>query len=325
MNKIDDAISKITISQSKVVIIKGIIFLVTIILVCLKIIGQDVGWQHVIDSMKIFDENKGMLMIAVMLMPVNWTIEAMKWKLLVSKLESLTIWEALKGVICGLSLGFVTPRSIGEYIGRILMLNSKNRELMIGPIFLGRISQMLITLLFGTWGIAVYIANGSSLERNHLVLIAFSIMVIVMVLVLIFRLPKLETNNFIIQRFYKWVKIIPAYNFKQVAQLLWLSFLRYLVFSIQFVILLKMFLPELNMIDLFSGVSWIFLIKSIVPSFNFLADLGIRELSALQFFDSYEVIELNILTGTLSLWILNLLIPSILGTVLLWRMNIINK
>ena len=77
--------------------------------------------------------------------------------------------------------------------------------------------------------------------------------------------------------------------------------------------------------DLFSGATWIFLIKSIVPSFNFLADLGIRELSALQFFESYGAIELNILTATLSIWILNLLIPSILGTVLLWRMNIINK
>jgi len=264
-------------------------------------------------------------MIAVMLMPVNWMFEAMKWKLLVSKLESLTIWEALKGVICGLSLGFVTPRSIGEYFGRILMLKGNNRELMVGPIFLGKISQMLITLLFGTWGIAVYIASGSSLERDYFVLIAFSIMAIVFVIVVIFKLPKLETNNFIIQRFYRWVKIIPAYNFKQVVQLLWLSFLRYLVFSIQFVILLKMFLPALKLMDLFSGITWIFLIKSIVPSFNFLADLGIRELSALQFFESYGANELDILTGTLSIWILNLLIPSILGTVLLWRMNIISK
>ena len=180
MNKIDDVISKITISKSKVVIIKGIIFLVTIILVYLKITTQDVGWQHVVDSVRIFSENKWMLMIAVMLMPVNWTIEAMKWKLLVSKLESLTIWEALKGVICGLSLGFVTPRSIGEYFGRILMLKGNNRELMVGPIFLGKISQMLITLLFGTWGIAVYIASGSYLERDYFVLIAFSIMAIVL-------------------------------------------------------------------------------------------------------------------------------------------------
>ena len=121
------------------------------------------------------------------------------------------------------------------------------------------------------------------------------------------------------------VKIIPAYNFKQVAQLLWLSFLRYLVFSFQFVILLKMFLPKLNLMDIFSGTTWIFLIKSIVLSFNFLLDLGIRELSALQFFESYGVSEVNILAGILSIWILNILFPSILGTVLLWRINIINK
>jgi len=109
------------------------------------------------------------------------------------------------------------------------------------------------------------------------------------------------------------VKIIPAYNFKQVTQLLWLSFLRYLVFSFQFVILLKMFLPKLKLMDIFSGTTWIFLIKSIVPSFNFLLDLGIRELSALQFFESYGVREVNILAGTLSIWILNILFPSILG------------
>ena len=74
MNKIDDVISKITISKSKVVIIKGIIFSLTIILIYFKIKAQDVGWQQVVDSLKIFAENKWALMIAVMLMPVNWRL-----------------------------------------------------------------------------------------------------------------------------------------------------------------------------------------------------------------------------------------------------------
>jgi len=43
MNKIDDVISKITISKSKVVIIKGIIFSLAIILIYIKIKAQDVG------------------------------------------------------------------------------------------------------------------------------------------------------------------------------------------------------------------------------------------------------------------------------------------
>ena len=74
MNKIDDVISKITISKSKVVKIKGIIFSLTIILIYIKIKAQDVGWQQVVDSFKIFAENKWTLMIAVMLMPVNWRL-----------------------------------------------------------------------------------------------------------------------------------------------------------------------------------------------------------------------------------------------------------
>jgi hypothetical protein len=62
-----------------------------------------------------------------------------------------------------------------------------------------------------------------------------------------------------------------------------------------------------------AGISWIFLVKSTLPSFNFLSDFGIREFSGLVFFSLFAVSELEIVAASLFIWIINVMIPSIFG------------
>ena len=55
-------------------------------------------------------------------MCLNWSIEAIKWRLLIKKMQPITFIEALKGVLSGVAVGTFTPNRIGEFGGRILYL-----------------------------------------------------------------------------------------------------------------------------------------------------------------------------------------------------------
>jgi uncharacterized membrane protein YbhN (UPF0104 family) len=53
--------------------------------------------------------------------------------------------------------------------------------------------------------------------------------------------------------------------------------------------------------------------KSVLPSFNFLSDLGIREFSAVYFFSPLGVDEIAIISASLLIWLINLLAPAMVG------------
>ncbi len=50
----------------------------------------------------------------LMLMFVNWGIEARKWQLLVSSIQTVSFGKAFKAVFSGQALGFNTPNRMGE-------------------------------------------------------------------------------------------------------------------------------------------------------------------------------------------------------------------
>ena len=78
-------------------------------------------------------------------------------------------------------------------------------------------------------------------------------------------------------------------------------------------IVLFIFLPEVSVFLSFSGGTYIFLAKSVLPTINFLSDLGIREYAAVTFFEKFNVPLVPTLSASLTLWILNILIPTLGG------------
>lgn len=260
-----------------------------------------------------------LISIVILLMPLNWILEAIKWKLLVKKKHTITIGEAMKGVLSGLTLGFVTPHALGDYAGRIFQLRNDKRGEMVGSVWLGKVLQMTVTSAFGLFGVLTFNKYGGvefSLWRWLLITGVFVIFFIVLAMV------ALKVKN----RLFKWVRfsfrIILSYTRDEIISLLLIAIIRYLVFSMQFILLLMALNIELPLHKLFAGVSWVFLFKSIIPSFNFMSDLGIRELSALTFFDVFNVSQSAIVTGSLLIWTINILFPVIVGSYFVIKMKI---
>ena len=57
----------------------------------------------------------------LLLMPVNWMLEGLKWKLAAGQQVKLSFGNAMRGVLAGVTIGTATPNRIGEFAGRIFM------------------------------------------------------------------------------------------------------------------------------------------------------------------------------------------------------------
>jgi len=312
-------------------LIKGGLLLTAIVIVYQKL-NQDsiLAWALVKAWSELSTGKFGILMFSLsMLSCLNWGLEAKKWQVLSRKIETLTFSQALSGILSGLSLAFITPHAWGDYLGRIWQLKVSNRFEALGAVLLGRVSQYLITVLFGLLGIYFMWVNHFSTFGYKLWLGLFGVIVLTAILSFFLWKKDKHFKSFIELMAKKWawkyLKVITNYSLNDLNQVLLLSGLRYITFSGQFLLLLHFMDIPLNSWVLFAGITWIFLAKSTLPSFNFLSDLGIREFSAILFFEFYGVDLHQIVVASLTLWLINIVAPTVIGASLLLRMRLYNN
>jgi Lysylphosphatidylglycerol synthase TM region len=268
----------------------------------------------------------GPMLLALALIPLNWGLEALKWQLLSGKVEPVSLVRAYRAVLVGICLGAVTPNRVGDYAGRILELRSRQRLEALGAVFLGRFCQLLITLTAGSVGLVYFGAHTRVLPETGLVppLVA-ALGALNLAAYLVLFNPRLLLGLVaalpVLNRFISYLSIISRYASGELACLLTWSALRYLVFMSQFLLLLSAFGIHPGWLPMAMGVAATFLLKSVLPSFNALADLGMRELSAMYFFTLLGQDKALVMSASLSLWLLNIGVPSLIGLVLVWRMK----
>jgi uncharacterized protein (TIRG00374 family) len=275
-----------------------------------------------------------LFLMTVLLFPVNWGLEAWKWKFLLSRIEQVNFFKAFRGILTGITFGVITPLNLGDYAGRILQLENPERIKVIGAIFLSRIAQFFSTLLFGLASIIFIIlkSKGSSSQTINdfysliffLAGLAIAALIFLSFLFSLHRrvLASLKESK-LFRPVYKYFEILRLYSFKDIFYVVLISLLRYIVFSLQFVLLLCFFKVSEDLFFLFMGVFFIFLVKSIVPT---IFDLGVRETAAIYFFTFFNIIDNNsILYSSLGLWIINIVLPAVLGMFLIFKIKLFTR
>ena len=265
------------------------------------------------------------IFLALGLITLNWGLEALKWQKLAAKIEPLSFWQAYRAVLVGVCLGFITPNRMGDYAGRIMELQSRQRLEAVGAIFLGRFCQLSITVATGSVSIFYFLACFLNLSFGILASVATTLLFLNGgIFLLLFRPSILLTAAAaipVLNRFIRYVSIISIYTVAEVRHLLWLSFWRYGVFLGQFMLLLYAFGVQVSWYQMALGVSSTFLLKSVVPSVSALADLSMRELSAIYFFSLLGQSSFLVMSASLSLWFINIGIPSLIGLAFIWRLK----
>lgn len=304
-------------------IIKVVVLLLLLVFIYLKLNKSGNMPEQTMQSMKqVIDDNYQTLLLILLLMPLNWGLEALKWKILAGSIQRLSFAKAYIGVLTGLSLAFITPHGLGDYIGRIMQHDRKGRTRLVGAVMLGRLCQMIPTFSFGFIGVYYFVR---SIELVIFMLITGLLFGAVLYLLYLTLLKHGKRAGHIRKTIYFYFGIISTYSVQQVITVLLLSFARYVIFALQFMVVLNLFLPELAKSIQFAGITWIFLVKSILPAFNFLSDLGVREFSAVYFFDQYEINLIPVVSASLTIWIINILVPSIVGAPFTLKMKFQSK
>ena len=290
------------------------------------------GQPHLRDSIELiklapFGKQALKFWAVVILAFINWGIEARKWQLLVKSLQRINYFVAFKAVLSGVTLSLNTPNRIGEYGGRILYVKEGNRIKAISLSIAGSMSQLIITLLMGCTGLVFLIYTQQSSVNFIMGLSFFWVKILLLIstvaaCVLLFIFFRLSWLIKIIEKIPPFVKyahyisVLESFHAKVLLRLLSLSFTRFIVFVIQYILLLQVLNVDITWIQSFWIISILFLVLAIVPSFA-IADLGIRGKFSVELLALYSANTVGIIGTTFGIWFINLFVPAIAGSILI--------
>ncbi|MFO8174173.1 MAG: hypothetical protein R6T96_07810, partial [Longimicrobiales bacterium] len=106
---------------------------------------------------------------------------------------------------------------------------------------------------------------------------------------------------------------------RELSVVLSFSAIRYPIFMLQLYLLLLFFGIQLPFVTVFAAGAAAFFVNFLIPGIA-LADLGIRGSSALFFFGFHVSDDPAVLSAVFALWLINLVVPALIGSLLLWRL-----
>ncbi|WP_461073907.1 lysylphosphatidylglycerol synthase domain-containing protein [Spirosoma horti] len=286
---------------------------------------QPFDWSIVQTQLRAVSHPERWAVSLLLLTPVNWGLEALKWQILLRRVESVRFWEAYKGVLAGVSLGFAMPAQLGDTAGRVLSLRT-NRAGAVGASLVSGGMQFYVAIVFGTMAWAYHLTLVP--ERSHTagnwllaLLVSLSVGGIVFGL-LRKRLVSYLSGRPAFRRFADYWQVAGRYSDREIGLALGVAALRYLVFSLQFYLAMRVVGLVIPAAVAASGIGLVFLAKTITPAFNLLSDLGVREAASLWVFSPFAVSVPVLLTATLTLWVANVLTPVLVGLIWVWKLKI---
>lgn len=286
---------------------------------------QRFDWTVVQQQLRAARHPERWAVLLIVLTPVNWGFETLKWQILLRRVEKTTFRDAYRGVLAGLSLGFALPAQLGDTAGRVLSLRTSARAEATGASFVSGGMQFYVALVFGAMAWACHLSTAPTRDtlagRWLLALLAgLSGLGIGFGLVRQRLIGGLAARPGL-RRFANYWNVAGQYDDREVGLALGAAALRYLVFSVQFYAALRLVGVVLPPGVWASGIGVVFLAKTVTPAFNLLSDLGVREAAALWVFAPFNIPAPVLITATLTLWMANILVPVLVGLVWVWRLK----
>ncbi len=205
-------------------------------------------------------ENLPTLLVILLLLPLNWFLETAKWKKLVSASEEISWREAWSGVLAGLAIGSATPNRIGEFTGRIFQL--KRTPLQDGIVFtlISSMMQVAVTVGFGVLGMLMTDPDQYIHSKKAFIWTAVVVGLACFVLAYVWTSRGKIANYLSAMRKADTRVLFPVAGY---------STLRYLVYSLQFFLMLRICGVESSGIDLCWAIAVNYLAVTIIPSMMF--------------------------------------------------------
>jgi uncharacterized membrane protein YbhN (UPF0104 family) len=231
-----------------------------------------------------------------------------------------SFWEAFGSVMLGISFGSFTPGEIGDFAGRALHISDARKSHLVGLALLDKAQIFVVTSAAGVISLVFLLWSGSFF------IIPISLFIVVLSLVFFMRMDLLAVfghrlNAAFFQK--SWVtRVLDGFTLLKSQQLI-TTLLCTLLFHGVLVVQMFYFIHafcEITLFHAFIGTSAMMFVKSCLPIS--LGDLGIREAGSVFFFSKFGISQAAALNASLLLFVVNVLLPSICGTIFLKHQHV---
>ena len=276
-----------------------------------------------------------LLGLMLLLMVLNWTLEARKWQLLIRPVQKVSLMTGFKAVLSGLSFSLFIPNGMGEYLGRMLYMQEGNRLKSVAVSFMGSLSQVIVTLVVGVIGLEYVmhyvptagLAN-TGLTRFWLRALIYAVIVFIGFFLLLYFKISLFVNWFekipFVYKHRLLIDSLKEFDRPLLLRVLLLAFCRYSVFICQYVLMFYLFNVMMPLKEAIWSVSILFLLIAIVPTIP-IAELGVRGEISIKVFGLFSTNTLGIVSAAGFIWLINLIIPALVGSLFVLSLRIFKR
>jgi hypothetical protein len=291
------------------------------------------AWREI--KLSFYGYSSWKLYLVFVLMFVNWGLEAKKWQLLVSGVQKISFLRAFRAIFTGQAIALNTFNGVGEYVGRVVYLEDGNRLRAVALSIVGSLSQIIVTMVMGILGL-IYLRINILDETHHLqglskfwmeammYSISFWTIIFLLIYFQLSWLTKLIEKIPFVAKYVFYIQKLEDFHWKELTRILLLSFVRYVVFVAQYLLLLELFNVQATVWQLSWMVCVMFLVLAVVPTIP-IAELGIRGKFSLLLFGLVSPNTSGIAVTAAIIWLINRVIPAIAGSLFMLGIKLSKK
>ncbi len=283
------------------------------------------SWSYMIYKLCVYDDygllfaklsnlpvsNYFLLLGVLFLMPFNIFFEILKWHISVNRVNEQTLLCSFRQVMLGNAGAFITPYRIGEHPSRAYYI--ENRDVFFAAValgFIGTVALEIINIGVGLPASVFYFDN----TQPAVVFIVYGA-VLFMALLLFMLLPSIgahfKKRKIQNKQTIQMIDTLCGLDKKYLINLLFLSLLRYIVYSLQLWLALKFFQVDLSPLQAIIAIPTYYLLVSVTPSLP-IADAAVRGSWSIIVFQTYTADTPSIAFAAVLLWLINTALPLII-------------
>ncbi|UCE17901.1 MAG: flippase-like domain-containing protein [Gemmatimonadota bacterium] len=251
--------------------------------------------------------------LALLFVPVNLIFQLIRWHYILKTVAiAVTPRHAFKSILAGLAFSLVTPGRVGE-VGRSLYFQSSTTIKTAGLVILEKAYAFIVILIVS--GISIMLWQRTLIGALIIVSALFIGFQLKLIRSLLSRLSFLfPYGEKIAELWSSW----DSFERKHIALLLAISMGFFVIVFLQFFILVSSF----QTVSPASALIAIPLTMAINSFPITIAGLGLREGAAVFFFSKFGVAEAAALNGAFLLFVIDILIPGLVGLPLISKMRL---
>ena len=251
------------------------------------------------------------------LLPLNWYLESLKWKMLTAGVQEISTGTSVKAVLSGISTGFFTPNRVGELVGRIAFLEPGNRKAGITMSLVNSLTQNIVMALCGVPAcILFFILTTGNMQPEIIYFVWITLTGILILGLIYFTLPRwsrqLKTGRLSLS-IRTFTDCLSGYTLKELLKIIGVSLMRYVVFCTQFYFMLRFFNIELTTFQAVIAIPTTYLFVTFTPSLAF-SEAAVRSSYSVLVIGVFSGQVVNIALAGVCIWAINFILPMLLGS-----------